>query len=388
MARKGRIDRGLVPKTNAAGKVVWYVRLQHQGREQWFGGFDTKTKARNFYEERKKDQREKRFFPQQYKVRGTDTMGAVIARYTATLEGGGKTRSTIADERRYAQWWTNRLNGIRLNTLSAELLDEIRRELTLKGLAAQTVKHYLTYLRHVLYATIGKNKLVENPFEAVKLPKVRPSKTRYLSPEEEKLLCDTIGRTHAPWVRLAILTGMRRGEQFGLRWSEVDLEHGLLCLPSTKTGGVQYVHLNEEAKGILRSLFTEQMNRGRCGEWVFPSENPNRPLDTDNFYGRIFLPAVRTAKLDGVTWHTLRHTFASRLAMSGQGSSTIAELLRHSGLDLVRRYAHLSPTHLKAAVETVAQYGEQKPAGEIPETVIKPGMETEEAVKSGRGERI
>ena len=74
--------------------------------------------------------------------------------------------------------------------------------------------------------------------------------------------------------------------------------------------------------------------------------------------------------------------------MSGQGSSTIAELLRHSGLDLVRRYAHLSPTHLKAAVETVAQYGEQKPAKEIPETVIEPGMEIQETSKSGRGERI
>jgi site-specific recombinase XerD len=136
--------------------------------------------------------------------------------------------------------------------------------------------------------------------------------------------------------------------------------------------------LNEEAKAILRLLLNRQMERGRCAEWVFPSENPTRHLDEDNFYGRVFLPAVRAAKLEGVTWHTLRHTFASRLAMSGQNASTIAELLRHSGLDLVRRYAHLSPTHLKAAVESVASFG----------TVIKPGMEEGETLKSGRGERI
>lgn len=388
MARKGRINRGLVPKTNAAGKIVWYVRLQHQGREQWFGGFDTKTKARHFYENRKKEQRENRFFPDDYKLRGTETMAAVIARYTATLDGGGKVPSTIKEERRYGAWWTERLNGIRVNTLTAELIEEIRRELTLQGKAPQTVKHYLTYLRHVLYDTIGKSKLTNNPFEAVKLPKVRAQKTRYLSPDEEKLLCTKIGPDYAPWVRLAILTGMRRGEQFGLKWIDVDLEHSLLCLPSTKTGGVQYVHLNEEAKGILRRRMSEQMNRGRCGEWVFPSENPSRHLDEDNFYGRVFLPAVREVKLEDVTWHTLRHTFASRLAMSGQNSSTIAELLRHSGLDLVRRYAHLSPSHLRNAVETVAAYGGGKPAQEETQTVIKPGMETEEEVKFGRGERI
>ncbi len=388
MARKGRIDRGLVQKINAAGKTVWYVRLQHQGREQWFGGFDTKTKARHFYENRKKEQRENRFFPDEYKLRGTETMAAVIARYTATLDGGGKVPSTIKEERRYGAWWTERLKGIRLNTLSAELVDEIKRELTIKGFEPQTVVHYLKYLRHVLYATIGKTKLIQNPFDTVKLPKIRAQKTRYLSPDEEKLLCAKIGPDYAPWVRLAILTGMRRGEQFGLRWADVDLEHSLLCLPSTKAGGVQYVHLNEEAKSILRRRMSEQMNRGRFGEWVFPSENPSQHVNEDNFYGRIFLPAIREAKLEDVTWHTLRHTFASRLAMSGQNSSTIAELLRHSGLDLVRRYAHLSPSHLRNAVETVAAYGGGKPAQEETQTVIKPGMETEETVKSGRGERI
>ena len=61
--------------------------------------------------------------------------------------------------------------------------------------------------------------------------------------------------------------------------------------------------------------------------------------------------------MDDVGWHTLRHTFASRLAMSGQTEGTIATLLRHSTNTLVKRYAHLSPSHLYAAVETVAAYG-------------------------------
>lgn len=101
--------------------------------------------------------------------------------------------------------------------------------------------------------------------------------------------------------------------------------------------------------------------------WVFPSQNPQTHVNVDNFYGRLYLPAVKRAGLEGVTWHTLRHTFASRLAMSGQTPSTIAALLRHSGINLVARYAHLDPSHLKSAVEGVASFGkpeaESKPVG-------------------------
>ena len=61
--------------------------------------------------------------------------------------------------------------------------------------------------------------------------------------------------------------------------------------------------------------------------------------------------------MEDVGWHSLRHMFASRLAMSGQTEVTIATLLRHSTNALVRRCAHLSPSHLRAAVETVVVDG-------------------------------
>ena len=54
-----------------------------------------------------------------------------------------------------------------------------------------------------------------------------------------------------------------------------------------------------------------------------------------------------------VTWHTLRHTFASRLVQSGVGLLTVKELLGHSTLAMVMRYAHLADENLKAAVDTL-----------------------------------
>lgn len=57
---------------------------------------------------------------------------------------------------------------------------------------------------------------------------------------------------YGPYVRFAILTGLRQAEQFRLEWAHVDLERGFLILPMTKAGEVQYVLLNEEAKEILQ----------------------------------------------------------------------------------------------------------------------------------------
>ena len=197
----------------------------------------------------------------------------------------------------------------------------------------------MKFLRHVFRWAIGRGVIEKSPFTSVKLPTVRAGKTRFLSIEEEARLCRAIGQPYDAWIRLAILRGLRKSEQFGLPWADIDLDRGLITLPETKSGHVQYIHLMEEAKAVLSSLIP-----GNTSVWVFPSENPETHLDPDNFYGRVYMTALKDAKLEGVTLHTLRHTFASRLAMNGQGPSTIAALLRHSGTDLVARYAHLSPT--------------------------------------------
>ncbi|GMV50490.1 MAG: hypothetical protein AMXMBFR67_20330 [Nitrospira sp.] len=359
MARLGRKDRGLFSKVRD-GKTVWFVRLYHLGRESRFGSFPTKTAAREFYEKAKREQKEGLFFPERYHRGGQALIEELLTRHAETTTVKNK-----ATERYYMTWWTERLKGLRLNHVTPAVLEDAQRDLLAKQYAPQTVVHYLKALRHVLNKAVRDGKLDRNPFGRVQLVKVQNGKTRFLTPEEETRLLEKLGPIYAPWARLAILTGLRLSEQFKLRWADVDLERGLITLPETKAGKVQYVRLNEEARTILRTRQIQQMNRNIASPFVYPSEALSTPVDQRNFYARVFRPAVIAAKLDGdgVGWHTLRHTFASRLAMSGQTEGTIATLLRHSTNTLVRRYAHLSPSHLHAAVETVAAYG--KPAGNI-----------------------
>src|SRR5207302_43163 len=73
--------------------------------------------------------------------------------------------------------------------------------------------------------------------------------------------------------------------------------------------------------------------------------------DAQNFYHRVFLPALARAGIEGFRWHDLRHTFASRLAMKGVDLFTLQTLMGHKSIEMTQRYAHLSPGHRHQAVQ-------------------------------------
>jgi len=368
MARAGRKDRGLLAKKDSTGKLVWYVRLYHDGKERRFGSFKAKTEAREFYEKAKQEQKLGRFFPERYQQGGFAKLEDVLEEYLEAFTGRSK-----RDEERFKKKWVALFPGARLNVLTPLVLEKARTQLAEEGRTPQTVNRYMGFLRRVLNKAVRDGRLFGNPVSRIKMFREPAGKTRFLSPEEEKTLCKALGVEHARWVRLAILTGMRQMEQFSLRWEQVDLKRGLITLPTTKAGDVQYVRLNEEARTLLHELdeqaakaqavaeaqaiANKEQGGGIRSMWVFPSENPTTHVDPRNFYRRVYLPKVKELELDGVSWHALRHTFASRLAMSGATEGTIATLLRHSGTVLVRRYAHLSPSHLQDEIEKVSAFG-------------------------------
>jgi integrase len=67
--------------------------------------------------------------------------------------------------------------------------------------------------------------------------------------------------------------------------------------------------------------------------------------------------ALEQAEIEGVTWHTLRHTFASRLVMAGVDLKTLQELMGHKTIAMTARYAHLAPTHKLQVLETLVRPG-------------------------------
>ena len=86
-----------------------------------------------------------------------------------------------------------------------------------------------------------------------------------------------------------------------------------------------------------------------------PNSTNGNPINASNFYSRKFKPALEAAGIEGITWHRLRHTLGSRLALQGVSIQAISKILGHSGTQVTERYAHLLPGAVRAAIQTLDQ---------------------------------
>ena len=171
-----------------------------------------------------------------------------------------------------------------------------------------------------------------NPVKGVRFLDEDNVKVRTLSEAEEARLLSFCSPYLQDLVAFAINTGLRLGEILNLTWKEVDLESGILTLLVRKSRRMLELPLNKKALAILNGW----QGIRKC-DYVF--YNP----ETGGQWKDLWLglkKACRKAGLEDITWHTFRHTFASRLIVSGVDLVTVKELLGHSDIKITMRYAH------------------------------------------------
>ena len=252
------------------------------------------------------------------------------------------------NQKRYGKWWSLLLGKRLLPEITTEEIARIQAKALKKGnRSPQTMNRYMAFLKHVLSLAVKDGRL------------------RFLSDGEITRLREIMTSEDWSIVQFALETGLRQSEQFKARWEWVNLEQGVLTIPHSKSGRTRHVPLSEGALNILKSS-----RSWIDSPFLFPSPiKAGQPRNGDDFARRIFYDGLKRAGIEGVTWHTLRHTFASRLVMAGVDIRTVQELMGHSTITMTMRYAHLSPTHLRAAVNkvTFAQIG----VGTVTKTVTK-----------------
>jgi integrase len=196
---------------------------------------------------------------------------------------------------------------------------------------------------------IDNEKIERNPAARIRRKTEGGGRVRFLSDPEEAALRKVIAKRlpeFLPHLLLSIHTGMRMSEQYGLRWTQVDLERRQIHLPRTKNGDPRTIPLNVVAVGALKQLRGAPKPAGN--DPVFPSVRSGDTLQGSRGW---FPTALEEAGIEGYTWHCNRHTFASRLVMAGVDLRTVAELLGHRTLQMVMRYSHLAPEHQASAVD-------------------------------------
>jgi integrase len=275
------------------------------------------------------------------------------ARYLDAFKVAFGTETPLAEitGARISEWREARLAAINPRTKRAYSTAAVNRPLA-------TLRHLLTLAREEWE--------VLDAVPRVRLEKESQGRLRWLTKVEASRLlgaCDASkNKLLGAIVRLALGTGMRREEILGLTWERVDFARGVLRLEVTKSGRRREIPMDDTAYDALSSV------AGKREGLVFTKADGRR-------WGKIrtaFESAVEAAKVDDFRFHDLRHTFASWAVQRGASLHELKDLLGHSSLAMVMRYAHLAPENLRQAVNK---------AGGVLAEVLR--GETGDAVASG-----
>ena len=152
--------------------------------------------------------------------------------------------------------------------------------------------------------------------------------------------------TAANMMKMALYTGLRRGEMFKLKWKDINFDRAFIALVDPKGGPNQKIPLNDAARELLES---HPRNKS---PYVFPGRWGRQRSDIRYQVNRIRDDAGLPKDFRAL--HGLRHTYASMLASSGEVDLyTLQKLLTHKSPLMTQRYAHLRDEALKRASEVV-----------------------------------
>jgi integrase len=220
--------------------------------------------------------------------------------------------------------------------------------------AARKVVRDVSALFSFLLTHKKKTGMTHNPVEHAAVRKTDNKRERFLAIEEvkrlgtslEELEGEGVNRKAVEIARGWALTGCRRNEIAGLKKKEIDLERGLLIFDDTKTGR-SVRPIGAAAVALFAALLARAEEEGCESDYLFPAERG------DGFFQgtrRVWVEAIKRAKLPGITPHTLRHTLGGFGGSSGEALLMIGAVLGHSNARSTSIYAHVShdPARLAA----------------------------------------
>lgn len=285
---------------------------------------------------------------------------------------------------------TPAIGGLRLQILSLDMLQDFFNKKaaeinprTKKPLSVKTLKNMKAMLVTAFKQAIISDIIHRNPAEYIALPKAEKKEMRVLTREEQRRLLEYVKTSDSRFkviVFLALCTGMREGEISALTWNDIDFESGVITVNKTlmrvqkKDGKGTEIKITppksrksdrvipmqmaliSELKKHYKNITAEKLLAGsaydkKCyvvcnelGGYVEPRQ-----------IQKIFKGFTAAVKLDGVNFHALRHTFATRAVESGMDIKTLSTLLGHADIQTtLNRYAHTTDEHARNEIEKMS----------------------------------
>lgn len=212
-----------------------------------------------------------------------------------------------------------------------------------------TVNRRRTFLSGIFTEAERRSYVDRNPVRAVSHLPEHNDKLRWLNDAEEERLLGYAPEWFKSIILAALNTGMRKGELLRLKWADLDFEQRLVRASHTKNHRVRYIPMNQPLYDLLQSIDHFSGPKGPSPYVFTNTDTGSRFKALNGSFERV----CERAGFDDVTFHTLRHTFASRLAQAGVPLNNIRELLGHGDMKVTMRYAHLAPNNLREAVKVL-----------------------------------
>ena len=250
-----------------------------------------------------------------------------------------KLKGRANDIYRFKNYLEKEFANITPSCVTQDDIERFKHNLQNRELKPATIRHVLELLRR-LANFAAKNNLCSGLSFKIQMPKVENYKTEELSNAQLQKLMQVLEEESdiqvSNLVRLALYTGMRRGELFNLNWGDIDFYNKTITVKSDKKGDQPTIPLNEMAEKVL----VEHAHTENGSKFVFPGRGGKKRTECKR-------PLLRIRKKAGLPddfriLQGLRHVYASMLVSSGKVDlETLQSLLTQKSPLMTQRYAHL-----------------------------------------------
>lgn len=305
----------------------------------------------------------------QAELRGRTARGETLSAQSKTLAEAASiwlpTKRDIRPATRRGYEWAlrsytlPRLGALKVGAVNADRLAAFIRQLEAEGLSPSSVHAVLMPLAQIMKFAVRKGWAMQNPFTLLtrdERPRTPQHRVRALQPDEIRRLlsaAEVLGarpaakRDYGVVTRTALFTGLRIGELLGLTWNRVDLKEGVLRVRQQLGDRSELVDLKTEAAVrdlVLAASLVDMLRQHRVSQLALGKAGPGErvfPHSEHSMYAA-FRRLREIARLGpDVTWHTLRHTFASLAIRARVDTVFLSRQLGHASPDITLRiYVH------------------------------------------------
>lgn len=280
------------------------------------------------------------------------TWDEAVERYTAESSHQPSWERT----ERILPWFKKHLEGRLLAEITYDAILKLRTLRQGEGASLGTINREFSVLRAILRRSVDPWKLMDAAPKVpmFRLPKVEP---RWISREQALALLDEFPPHLKDMMQFALATGLRRSNVTGMEWSRIDMKRRTAYVPGNQAKGREAitVKLNDDAIEALKNRLArlEKMKElwpkaVQRYVFIYRGRAPIKQVTTATWRA-----ACLKLGLQGVTFHSMRHSWASWQVQSGTPLKMVQEMGGWASLEMVMRYAHLNPGHLAQYADRV-----------------------------------